>query len=249
MSDVQFSTFYVELDCLIDTRLSLLSQYGENCVETVLINGYLERLEDDFPGVDREAFDEAYTNRDNDILRNALMTPIVNMMGDFVHKTNLNAINSPMDLFPKVVVNTYPYDFHRDEQIVLEEALRHYTGPTCPIEFMYMPMEFLTPSAVKNTYSIMVVYRYDLWLEHHSRTGDFERVTCPEVTMIGPRLFFHGLPATDIVETAQSMKMNIFDIIETHCGLLIHLSLLPVSYFSINLANGQTDITRPTAAS
>lgn len=241
---MSFSTLYIELDCLLDTRLAQLYSYGEEYAEAALMNGYLERLEDKFPNVDPEQFSLDYKNRTKTLLQHALMTPMVELVADFVNKTQLNYINSSLETTPKVVVNTYPYDLTIEEQKILLIGLYTHINPECPIEFIHESMEDITPSKVKSDYAVVVMYRYDRWLEHHSETGDFAKITCPDVALIAPRIFFHGLPDQETVGLAQSMKMDIFDMVETTCGLLIHLSLYPISFFSINLANGEIPIQK-----
>lgn len=239
--NIQLSTFYVELDCLLDTRLSLISEYGEKAVETALEKGYLTRLTDDFEGIDSEEFKKAYDNRDNRILKNAVMTPIVKMLKDFAVETVRTSINSPFKLQPNIVVNAYPYKFTKEEETLLLSTIAYAINDICDVSLIYEPMENIMPDYVKKTYSIMAMYRYDLWGEYHADKKHFEKVICPEVTLIGPRLYFNGIPKKEDLDNLPNENKDPFTCLEECFKPVINLNTYPVSFFSININNGSTE--------
>lgn len=237
----ELSTFYVELDCILDTRLSLVSNYGDKAVEIALQKGYLTRLTDTFEGIDPEDYKTAYANRNNAILKNAMMTPVLNMMREFITETIKTSINSPFKLTPRIVINAHPYRFTQDEEEVLLSTIAYKLDSACDISLIYKPMESITPDIVKNTYSIMVMYRYDLWGEYHAEQKHFEKVICPEVTIIGPRLFFNGMPKKEDLDAITAQNKDPFTCLEECFKPIVNLITYPVSYFSININNGSTE--------
>lgn len=236
----QLSTFYAELDCLLDTRLSMIYEYGEKAVEVALQEGYLTRLIDNFNNIDTEAYNYAYAHRTKSILKNAVVTPIIPMMRDFAIKTVQTAINSPFKLKPNIIVNAYPYTFTPEEEEVLIITLANAMGNVCDIRLMYAPMEDIKPEWIKNTCAVAVMYRYMDWVEHHASQGHFNECICPDVTLIGPKLYFNGLPKKENLKGLSIDRDDPFTYLEDCVEPLIKLITYPVSFFSININDGDT---------
>jgi len=238
--DIELSTLYVELDCLLDTRLSLIAEYGEKAVEIALQKGYLTRLTDSFEGIDPEDYKRVYEQRNKSLLKNAIVTPIINMVRSFVIETIKTSTNSPFNLRPNVVVNAYPYVLNSEEEEVLLSIIGIALDGACDIRLIYKPMEDILPSMVKTAYSVMIMYRYDLWAEYHAQKKHFEKVICPDVTVIGPQLYFNGLPKIEDLSKIDNNK-NPFQYLEECFKPIINLITYPASFFSVNINDGNTE--------
>lgn len=231
----EFSTFYIELDCLFDTRLATLYSFGEDVMKNVLGETYYTREQDVFPGVDPEEFKRRYQSRTKAILKDAITTPMIEMIQEFTLETLHQIVNSPFHHLPKITLNTYPYELTEEECQVISEIIVSKTKGRADVECIHKSPAELTPVYVKQNFGIMVMYDYPVWLEHHSRTGDFTRVTCPEVTVLAPKLYFNGLPSSADMAQAKSINMTPFEAMETFVGPLVGLKLLPIEYFSLVL--------------
>lgn len=232
---MDYSTFYVTLDCLLDTRIATLFTFGEKAVQQALDQDYYTRESDHFPGTDKAAFDARYAARDASILTNAMATPILTMLQEFVVETLQHVVNSPFHHQPKIVVNIHPYVLDEATIQVIIRMLIAKTNQRADIEVISKSVEELTPAYVKQQYSIMVMYDYYVWLERHSETGDLRRVTCPEVTLIGPAINFKGPLSPNDLAKAKSLNLTPYKAMELAAGPFIGLQLIAIENFCMAL--------------
>ena len=237
---IEQSKMLVELDCLLDTRLAILFGLSENFAKRAIDNSYYDRLIDDFPNVPFEEFTQLYNNRDKNVLRNAMLTKIAFLMREFVMATTHQILTSPFHMKPVVIVNTYPYEFKDEEADALISVIVSMTSGMADVELVYKPPEQITPAYVKKELSLMVMYEYHKWLELHAENENFKRITCPEVTLIGPALFFKR-PTKKELEETQRTGINPFKAVEEMVAPLIGLKLIDVENFSLDVK-----LERPT---
>lgn len=224
---IQFSGFYSELDCLLDTRIGTLATFGEKALSVALVNGYHKRTHDSFFGIDEAEFAARYEARDRNTLRAALVTPVIWMMKEFAYKTRLNVHNSPFHFKPKLILNIHPYRLSDEEVENLVHVIRRTTAEMADIEIVSMEYGKVTPIYLRENVSMAAMYRYDQWLETHAASGVLERHRCPEVVVTGPRLYFK--PANIITP----MEKDPFAEMERVSGPFVNLALLPVENFSL----------------
>jgi hypothetical protein len=224
-NDLPFSTIMIELDVLFDTRLSVLASMGDEAIKAAYSNRYHERPIDMFSGVNNEEFKERYDNRTKSILKHTMVTPIAEMVKEFAVKTLKHIVSTPFHYRPKCIINIYPYDLSEKEISILISTMVHVTDKLCDIEVVNMKPEEVTPSFVKTNVAILILYEYYKWLELHSVNGLFKRKTCPEVTLLGPRIYFKPKENTN-------NEADPFDAMEEVMGPLIGLKLIPIENFS-----------------
>lgn len=223
-TEIETSTIMVDLDVILDTRLATIFSIDESKLEAVMEDGYHDRLQDIFTGIDRSIYESTYLNRDKQILQHALLTPIVSMISEFVEKTNKLLITTPIHRRPKVDINIYPYELNDEEANNIIAALRHHTGDKADIAIVNYNYESLSPKYLKDNISIYVTYNYIDWLETHAANGNLKTTTCPEVTMFGPAIYF---------KDSETPTSNPFKAMETINGIFISLKLLPIEFFSV----------------
>jgi len=224
---MEYSTIFVELDALLDTRLAILANLNDEDLIKILKADYQHRPMDVFPGVNDDEFKELYKNRDKYILKNAIITPIGRLLREFSEKTLNQVLNTPFHYAPKVILNVHPYKLNDDEVSTIVTALRAVTNDLCDIEITNLPYEEITPAYVKRNISLLILYEYYKWLEVHSSNGMFNKITCPEVSMMGPAIYFKKITK----EILQSDE-NPFEAIELLASPLIGLKLLSIDNFS-----------------
>ncbi len=223
--ELELSTMLVELDCLLDTRLSLLSELDDEKLRKVL-DMYHKRDIDQFPFYSFNRFKENYDKRDKSVLNNALITPVMFLIQEFVKKTLLQIINSPFHLKPKVIINIHPYELTEEEINDIIKLIVIKTNKECDVEVISRGVDRLTVGYVKENISIMVMYKYYEWIEFHSKNKAFEKLTCPDINLFGPAIYF--LPK----QPRSDIKEDPFTSMEELAKPLIGLKLFPVEYFS-----------------
>lgn len=228
-----YSTLCIELDCLVDTRFSTLATFDKEIVKKVLLKNYHDRKIDDFPGIDKEEFKKRYKERDKLVLKNAIGTPLVQMVTEFSRETQSLIENTPHHFIPRIWINTYPYLLSPEEEKVLLNSFSEISEGKAIVELIFKSKEELTPSFVKNEISILVLYEYYEWLEIHSQNENFKKITCPQVTLIGPAIYFKSLPTAKDLQLEKEAKVNAFRAMELTAAPLIGLVLLPINNFSM----------------
>jgi len=226
---MKISTLFVEIDTLLDTRMATINTMGVDALKAVLDSGYHDRPFDIFPGIDDDIFKQTYAKRDKTTLAQAMVTPVSQIVKEFVVSTLDNINNSPFHYKPEVMLNIHPYVLEEEEIDVIIRAVKSLTMGMCDIEVVDMSQEQITPLFVKVNLSVMIMYHYDMWLEVHSLSGDFKKHTAPDVTLMAPRIYFKK------PKNQPDPDMDPFSAMEKLVSPLIHLVLLPVETFSMVL--------------
>lgn len=223
--NIPYSAMLVELDCLLDTRISILSELEDDKLKEVLYM-YHSRDIDSFPHYSFNRFKEAYDKRTREVLKEALVTPIMSLIIEFVDKTLLNLINTPFHQRPKIIINIFPYELKEEEINNIISLIIVKTKGNCTVEVINKNIKELTVGYVKDNIAIMVMYKYYEWIEYHSTIKAFNTITCPEVAMFGPSIYFREKqPNLNIKEDpVRSM--------EELAKPLIGLKLFPIELFS-----------------
>lgn len=231
MSEIKNSALFIELDALLDTRIGALLKLGFDTVEKVLQENYIERLSDNFKNIDLKLFRQYYKERDKTILKNSVVTPMSIIINDFVKKTSKQNLTSPTVFKPKVILNIYPYELKKEEIQNLLYVLVNITDKLADIEIVNMAYEEISPSYLSLETSILILYEYHIWLETQTKIGNFKTKACPEISLLGPAIYF--------TEEKIITDKNPFIAIEELTAPFIKLKLLPIKYFSF--VNSATD--------
>lgn len=220
---------YTDLDSLFDTRIATIHQFGIEAVEKTFTGGYCDRVSDEFEGVDKETFDKAYQSRDASTLRQAMVTPVVEVIVQFAKQTLVALVSSPFRRQPKVVINVYPYKLPEEAINGIIIGMKAATENLLDIEIVDMPLEEVTPEFIKPKFVMMAMYDYVKWLDIHSANQNLIKTQCPQITLIGPELF----------KSKDALKLVKFDLavsaMEKHASLFIKLILYPVRTFCVDM--------------
>lgn len=225
MDTIKTAALMIELDCLLDTRISLLASYGDDILSKALEDGYHERLIDTFRDADN--FNVDYANRTKELLKDAILTPLSSMLTEFAEKTLKLNINTPFHSNPKIIVNCYPYTLTKDEEHNVITAVVGITNEAADVELVYMTPTDITPSYVKQL-RVIVMYDYPTWLEIHSDNRLLTKQTCPEVTLISPAIYYKPFIKADI---------KAFRNMEEIVAPFIRLTLVDISNFCFIFKN------------
>lgn len=224
-----FSTIYVDLDSLFDTRLSTLYKLDSQRVAGLLKNGYFSRDYDEFDGYDVETYHKAYQQRDASTIHHSSVTDVPRIILYFAEQTLKARASTPFVKQPRLHLNIYPYVLPEEAIVAIVEGVKLVTKGLIDIEIIDTPLEQITPSYVKKTYAMLVMYEYWNWLEIHAANRNFESTFCPEITLIGPAIV-RSKTAWEQVKT-----VDIYPIIEQYSSMFIKLTLYPVTTFCVNI--------------
>jgi len=195
------------LDELLDTRFGTLRRMGEEVLARAMENGYRQRIQDRFDGVDPEQFKEMYAKRDRETLAASYVSNhpayLLRMVAELTEQT----IVRPYQDAVLVQVNVWPYYTSTQGKNELEaEELQQlllciksvWLRDVVPVELVCIRPEELTLSYCKGNLATLFMYDYGSWLRLHRSA--FEQIIIPEVTLIGPRIFFEEPPSAEQVQ-------------------------------------------------
>lgn len=246
--DIEPSGLLIDLDALFDTRLGtlILNNY-DDLVRIFVANKYHIRLDDGFNNmIDKDKFYENYAKRNKETLANSTLSLCIDIVKDFVATTLKTDPVNPIVFYPKIYINTYPYQLTKEETDNIILGIYSHLKCKAQVETVSLDPSMLTIDFINQNLSVIIMYEYNKWLDTQTELGNFNKGACPQVTLIGPRLFFKETPksATEVDKT--------FTILDNIAKPFINLELLPSLFFStflkardlgINKDQGQTEIT------
>lgn len=237
MTDETFHRIWIDLDTLLDTRLSTLHLLDPEAVPVCLANGYHYRPVDDWASltdgrVDNDTFAEAYRDRETDVLKNALPTKMVLFLRTICDDLNKQRVTTPFVERVQVVVNIYPYTLSPDERTTLCAMVGHYAGEEVEVKTHRQDLDFLTPRRLIDDYSAIVIYNFDRWFRlQHKR---LDSLACPRVSVFVPALFLKEVPDPDQLkmELSEFTTQDPFRLTEMMTVDRFNLQFLDTSLFS-----------------
>jgi hypothetical protein len=226
---------YTTLDTLLDTRIATISRIDqEAAVKLVSCDGYYTRLIDDFTelcGIDKATFDEAYAARDVETLKQARPTNCIVALHTLVEEFTHQQVETPYVGEIEVVVNTWPYKLSGEERGELERTMSFFTGMETQNSLVWIPLDQLTPTLIKRTYSGMIMYDFSEWAQIHGEA--LVHCMMPDVTILAPALFKGRIPTPEETVVPTLPTMNPFELTEFMLVASVSLNLLDVGYFTL----------------
>ncbi len=223
ISENQAYNIYIELDCIMDTRLSLLDAINEETAISEVSEGkYHSRYFDEFGNIPISLFKELYKIRNKAILKLALPTPIF----EIVNMISVRYISDRGNQFaPTLYVNSYPYELSDSEK----ENILNYITPmfqSCVVEIVNMnPVTEVTPKWVDLNVDSVIMYEGCEWIEYHNAVGNLSNSPLLLKTLITPAL---------LTEKPKELKVNhlLFRSVQEGVKPNINLEYVDVKYFS-----------------
>lgn len=225
---------FIELDALLDTRLSTLYSLGPDIVAESLSKNYFTRRIDTFEGVDKKLFKDAYNARDKVTLSNAIVTKAIGFVKELILLTTSQAIKTPFHAGAKLLVNIYPYELEDSEVNAIVEGVVYAIKGACDVQAVNMSLQDLTPKYCKDNLGYMFLYEYVPWLE--AQGYNFKDLPCPEIMVVVPGIYF-----TEEEPTKQEMKnaienfMHPLRAMEFVSAYYIDLKLYDIDLFCANI--------------
>ena len=221
---------YVELDCLLDTRLATIARIDQGLAAKVIKEGYHKRMSDHFPGVPLDEYKELYDNRDHLTLEHSVCTPVVKLIGEIIKELEDEASTSPIHKGGFVTVNCYPYDVDDEERQILKESIAVWIGSNVEIEVVSVPREVMEPAYIITRYAVMCMYDYYKWMDMHAK--NFEKVQLASVRLIAPALYIDNVPDKDTIRRWTKEADDPLRALATLASPLVDLEFADAALFS-----------------
>lgn len=221
---------YVELDCIVDTRLSLMYSIDKNVMSTMLeMDKYHDRHLDQFGYLSVKAFRKLYSLRTSSTLDNPLGTEIINVISNYCLEAIITAKSygefKPLTIY----LNTYPYNLTEENLELIRMGLVNSTKMSnVDVEFMHEPYTEIKPSFILDNIALMIMYDGLSWIDYNIKNEELIKCNIADVTLLTPMLMHRSL----IVSKKELNK--IFEDIEEKLKLLVNLVYTPTKLFSFN---------------
>ena len=225
---------YLTLDSILDTRMGTLAKIDNALAASVLQSGkYHKRLIDEFDGVGKEVYKEAYAQRDLETLKRSVVTNLVFFLRRLIKDSLISSIINQKVENLCFTLNVYPYDFSDPGLVdMLVGCLRFHTYSTSSVKIVSIPDEELTPEFCQENFQIMIMYDWVNWVDKHREF--FEKKGIANIAVVVPEIFTDSIPTQEDIDRLDLRKHNPFRMTEEITAALFRLKHMPVSLFSIH---------------
>lgn len=208
---------FVELDCLLDTRIALISGIWPEWAERLAMSpNYFRRTDDNFlkhfPDFPQEDFQDTYRARTYAHVRGrATWTPLAKRIQTFSRIMKAKTVTLSNESPLTVTVNLYPYRVPKEDKDILEEVLLEMFAFD-QVRFVNMSLDMMTPVYIDGNFKEFVIYDFDTWICHHAEA--LGKHPLPHVTATHPLIILkdHGLPVSKVVEQATQALRPVLDL-------------------------------------
>jgi hypothetical protein len=226
---------YIDLDCLLDTRLGTCTVLKPDGIGDILSNNYLRRTMDVFHGIDKKEFNNRYNKRDVDVLKNSYMTNIVKVLNPLIRDSLKLLGAQPIYNTVALYVNLHPYKLTDDEIEDIVLCIKRWTDNLIPINIINLSNDDLTVRWIGSHIQTLIKYDIHEWMTKQIKNFNKQQLT--EVNAIAPALHIIELDEKAIDDLIKKINdpnvETVFNAAEKMATPLISLSLIDVSYFSI----------------
>lgn len=220
----------VELDCLLDTRIGTVALIDQALATEVLKNGYHDRIEDKFEGVDQKLYKELYANRNTDTLKVSTITTFLPLLRHLCDLIQEESISRPYHSGPEVDVNIYPYYMTDDLADAIGSAIMQWLGPLTPVNVVRVEPKDMTPQFCKE-YSLLVMYDPTEWVNLH--LDGIVKKPLRDVSLYIPQILRNNTLTDEELKATVEEFMDPFAALDLFLKPIIDLTQLDAKFFSI----------------
>lgn len=218
-------SIYVELDCILDTRLPILYSISPTIAEEVIVSDYyFNRIKDKFGLISADIFKSFYNNRTKGVLKYAGFTPCLYYVSELYSKSITDIVNLEIRNEIEIYINTYPYFLNGSEQVELEKGIKVFLGDI-PTRIVNISNKDLTPEWL-TTKGFDHVIKYDLleWYEYHMSNYNLIKNPLYKMNLHAPGLL-------DVYSPESLFKDDVFDKIIRLAKFHSNLDIMHISDF------------------
>lgn len=190
----------IMLDCLLDTRLSILASKDQQIAKTIVgskteFKKYAMRLTDDFSehGLSRDEFLNLYRQRTVEVLVNSSATSLVFELNSIVNDIlNNNELQPHKAHNLEVDINFWPYVLPDNVKENILVGISARVESNVRFNSVFIPNNVLSPSYLKySDYGALYIYDFEQWFGHHFNpmVTDSDDLRNPQFTIYAPALW------------------------------------------------------------
>lgn len=231
--DYAYETILVDLDSILDTRLSLIMNLLDGDDLESVLDIYFNRITNDFtPYLTYEEFNNHYLNRDNTVLPNATITSVLLMIRDYVQGVLNKTHSSTVITVPRILLNVYPYDLSKETLTHILNGIIFHTDEKIDITMVSIPDKEITLKYLYENVSTYIKYDYYNWLDALDKDNFNIDNSCPDVQLITPS--YLPIKSKDInnVFYKDGQSIDPFNIFSLSMRYLINIQFTKRSIFN-----------------
>jgi len=227
---------YMNLDSLLDTRLSLLFHFDKTMFNNVLKDGniknYTNRITDSFDYLDNDLFRELYKKRDGRIIKEPIPTHIPQLIKSYIAESLVEHPKKRVKLF----LNVYPYVLTDEDKIKIRNGIRAIFNGYLDVDIMDVPEKLISVKFIYENVGLMIMYNGLDWAEYQISSGNLVSLRLPDVMMIAPKLYANKIYKNDSVDKS-------FTDLEKILHTFIKVTFINVKFFSIKIEDKRSNTT------
>lgn len=229
--------FLIDLDILLDTRLSVIANYNQTVAKQLLANdAYRYRESDQWDKltngvVSNELFKELYDNRGGDNSRDTIEASVIANMVPVIHRLIGEELATHLDNkdddkgHPILVVNYYPYVLNTEERDTLVGIIKDLFGKDQQVELVNLNMKSVSPRYLYDNVALVIMYEMHDWIKLHYES--LTKLRAGSVTFLGPKLFEKDVSELETEDKKQQLQL--FKMIHLQC---MNFDYINAEYFS-----------------
>lgn len=227
-------SIYVDVDTILDTRLSVLYLLSDRIAQQVTEDGtYFTRIRENFGPISADIFQAFYDRRSKIVLKYAMPTKIIGLIQNYVEDlaTDIKTIETDEEI--SLFINFYPYaDLEEDEVMLIVNLMKKFV-PEIEIKPIFMDRDELTPGWVIENVGCMFKYDNYRWLEYHGKTTKLFATPLLDVMYFTPAIVL----GSDMED--KKMDKDFFIELEESMRMVIDYNILDISYFCMHIVEDE----------
>lgn len=226
------SKLYIDLDSILDTRISTLAKLDSEIAGALLKSEVYWLRESDHwdlltqGRVTQEQFDAQYAERDKELLKTSFITgifaPLTKLIADNELAMAEGAPNKPISF----EINIWPYQLEPDEMDLLINLFKYRLGVEATVTMCSVSLEQLTPTYLTDRYAGAFMYPFHQWIKLH--LAELIKHNHPDFTLVVPKLFEQDVSRLTVDEKRDQVTTFRLYLLE-----YMDISFIDASCFSI----------------
>lgn len=219
--------YYVELDCLLDTRLGSLACFDiESAAKLATVDAYHERQHNQLwrimDGLPKQACEELWEHRKSiDTLIHSRVTKFTYQLRGLIDATRVSSAFIPFKQTGSVYVDVHGWGLSDEDKEELKESLKAFLD-TNRVHLVNIGVDNLTPKRIRKNYHSVSMIDFDKWVNIHIEELTDNRIPsvgfhCPAI-LLDPddkeccALYKAGLTQDGVREGfATSLRLTFYD--------------------------------------
>lgn len=230
----QIKRIYVDIDCLLDTRLGTLIKIDPRFAYNVSDNkNYYLRQEDIFKDkdqtLDREIYKKVFCKYKEEIIRSSLKTKMFAFLYELCKVFLNQATSTPYLSSIEIELNLYPYDFTQEEGTTILNLVSSILKDSIDISYINKSPKELTVDYIYESHCAMIMYDCSNWLNENNKGLQSRKLK--EIALYIPKLNFVRQLTQEESKPFNERGVNPFELLKILMCEFITMQFLPVSLY------------------